>query len=142
MFPHLLPLELLLFTSCAYAYIPLSDAFLGNVTALDHDALLSPILIPRVPGSKGHSSVQHHFFDFFSTNLPKWKMEWYNSTATAEAGTEVPIANLVVRREPPWTKPGQANWLTLAAHYDSKAIPVGSIGATDAVTCAMLMRKL
>lgn len=142
MFSHFFPVELLVFISCVSAYAPLSDAFLGNVSALNYEALLSPILIPRVPGSVGHTSVQHHFVDFFNINLPKWNLEWYNSTAKTQAGTDVAIANLVVRREPPWTKPGQANWLTLAAHYDSKTIPGGSIGATDGVTCAMLMRKL
>ena len=135
------PLLLLIFTSCTNAYIPLSDAFLKNVSALDYDTLLKPILIPRVPGSVGHTSVQHHFVNFFSTNLPKWELEWYNSTEITQDGADVPVANLVFRREPPWTKPGQANWLTLAAHYDSKTVPVGEIGARDGVTCAILMRK-
>ena len=32
------------------------------------------------------------------------------------------------------------NWLTLAAHYDSKNVPEGFVGATDsAVPCAILM---
>ena len=129
----------------AYAYKPLSDGFLQNISSggLDFDPnygkLLSPILIPRVPGSEGHSVVQHHFVNFFSTELPRWTLEWYNSTATV-AGIEVPIANLVFQREPPWTKPGQANWLTLAAHYDSKDLPHGFVGATDgAIPCAVLM---
>lgn len=53
---------------------------------------------------------------------------------------KVPFANLIFKREPPWTKPGEANLLTLAAHYDSRAIPDGFIGATDsAASCAILM---
>jgi hypothetical protein len=55
-------------------------------------------------------------------------------------GTDVAIENLVFQREPPWTKEGQANWLTLAAHYDSKNVPGKYIGATNsAVPCAVLM---
>jgi len=106
-----------------------------------HGSLLSPILIPRVPGTEGHAAVQHHFVNFFSTELPRWTIEWYNSTTTTSAkGAAVPISNIVFKREPPWTKPGQANWLTLAAHYDTKQIPNNFVGATDsAVPCAILM---
>ena len=52
----------------------------------------------------------------------------------------MPFQNLIFKREPPWVKPGQANLLTLVAHYDSKIAPEGFIGATDsAAPCAMLM---
>jgi glutaminyl-peptide cyclotransferase len=129
-----------------YAYKPLSDSFLRNISSggsdfdPDYGTLLSPILIPRVLGTAGHSTVQRHFVNFFSTELPRWTIEWYNSTSRTPAGAEVPIANLVFKREPPWTKQGQANWLTLAAHYDSKNMPEGFVGATDsAVPCAILM---
>lgn len=129
-----------------YAYKPLSDSFLRNISSggsdfdPDYGTLLSPILIPRVPGTAGHSTVQHHFVNFFSTELPRWTIEWYNSTSRTPTGAAIPIANLVFKREPPWTKPGQANWLTLAAHYDSKNVPEGFVGATDgAVPCAILM---
>jgi glutaminyl-peptide cyclotransferase len=105
----------------------------------ENGRLLSPILKPRVPGSEGHAAVQQHFVGFFATELPAWTLEWHNSTAIV-AGLEVPIASLVFRREPPWTRLGQANWLTLAAHYDSKILPHGYVGATDgAVPCAVLM---
>ena len=129
-----------------YAYTPLSDSFLRNISSggsdfdPDYGTLLSPILIPRVLGTAGHSTVQRHFVNFFSTELPRWRIEWYNSTLRTPAGAEVPIANLVFKREPPWTKQGHANWLTLAAHYDSKNVPEGFVGATDsAVPCAILM---
>lgn len=53
---------------------------------------------------------------------------------------KVPFANLIFKREPPWTKPGQANLLTLVAHYDSRSQPEAFVGATDsAVSCAILM---
>ncbi|KAF2191016.1 hypothetical protein K469DRAFT_732530 [Zopfia rhizophila CBS 207.26] len=130
------------------AYKPLSDSFLRNVPSGDSDfniengTLLAPILIPRVPGTPGQSKVQHHFVDFFRTELPKWTIEWQNSTSTTPAtgNVEVPFANLIFKREPPWTKPGQANLLTLVAHYDSKYQPGGFVGATDsAAPCAVLM---
>ncbi|CAL3971392.1 unnamed protein product [Diplocarpon coronariae] len=128
------------------AYTPLGPDFLRNLTAATPDLdpvtgrLLSPILVPRVPGSAGHAAVQHHLVDFFRAELPRWKQEWFNSTAVSAAGAAVAISNLVVSREPPWTKPGQANWLTLAAHYDSPTLPAGAVGAADgAVPCAILM---
>ena len=53
---------------------------------------------------------------------------------------DLPFTNMIFKREPPWTGPGQANLLTLVAHYDSKLTPEGFIGATDsAVPCAILM---
>jgi glutaminyl-peptide cyclotransferase len=129
-----------------YAYKPLSDSFLRNISSgssdfdPDHRTHLSEILIPRAVGTAGHATVQRHFVNFFSAELPRWTMEWYNSTTITPMDVEVPIANLVFKREPPWTKQGQANWLTLAAHYDSKIFPVGFVGATDsAVPCAILM---
>lgn len=137
----------LLFLSVA-AYKPLSDSFLRAVPDpgadfdINNGALLAPILIPRVPGTEGSLKVQHHFVDFFQRELPKWTVEWQNSTAKTPAtgSTDVPFANIIFKREPPWTKVGQANLLTLVAHFDSKLTPTGFIGATDsAVPCAVLM---
>ncbi|CZR66818.1 related to glutaminyl cyclase (glutaminyl-peptide cyclotransferase) [Phialocephala subalpina] len=128
-----------------YAYKPLSNNFLRRIPSGGSDfdplygSLLSPILIPRIPSTVGHSTVQHHFVDFFSKELPRWTIKWYNSTSRTSSGTEIPISNLVFEREPPWTKQGQANWLTLAAHYDSKILPEELVGATEAVPCAILM---
>ncbi|KAF1947942.1 hypothetical protein EJ02DRAFT_391371 [Clathrospora elynae] len=130
------------------AYKPLSDSFLRAIPspgdAIDpaNGTLLAPILIPRVPGTPGQITVQHHFVDYFSTSLPNWSIEWQNSTSKTpvSGGKELPFANLIFKREPPWVKPGQANLLTLVAHYDSKYRPEGFVGATDsAAPCAMLM---
>ncbi|KAH9885554.1 glutaminyl-peptide cyclotransferase [Xylariomycetidae sp. FL2044] len=131
------------------AYTPLSDNFLKQVPsgAEDFDIhtgkLLAPILIPRVSGTPGAAAAQRHFVDFFARELPAWDVEWHNSTATTPAtgDRQVPFANLVFRREPPWVRgPGQSNLLTLVAHYDSKYRPEGFVGATDsAVPCAILM---
>jgi glutaminyl-peptide cyclotransferase len=144
----LLPLLNLLLTSVA-AYQPLSDDFLRNITINDADfdiqnagGLLAPILIPRVPGTPGQVKAQEHLASFFRTQLPKWDVTWQNSTSTTPATgkKQIPFANIIARREPPWTKPGQANYLTLVAHYDSKIQPDGFIGATDsAVPCAVIL---
>lgn len=145
----LLTLLVVLFLSTATtAYKPLSDSFLRAVPGpgpdfdIHNGALLAPILIPRVPGTPGSLQVQHHFVDFFRRELPKWTIEWQNSTAKTPAtgAADVPFANIIFKREPPWTKVGQANLLTLVAHFDSKLTPEGFIGATDsAVPCAVLM---
>ncbi|KAK3313541.1 glutaminyl-peptide cyclotransferase [Apodospora peruviana] len=143
---------ILLFTTIpngASAYKPLSDNFLRQIPAADDGdfdihtgQLLAPILIPRVPGTEGQRQVQQHFVSFFRKNLPKWEIIWQNSTSTTPAtgDRQIPFANLIFRRTPPWTKPGQSGLLTLVAHYDSKMKPEGFIGAIDsAAPCAVLM---
>ncbi|KAI8937059.1 hypothetical protein NX059_006278 [Plenodomus lindquistii] len=146
-FPSFLT-SLLLLQTPTEAYKPLSDSFLRAIPSPGHaidpqtGSLLAPILIPRVPGTPGQVAVQHHFVNYFQTELPHWTIEWHNSTAHTpiSGGAELPFANLVFKREPPWVKPGQANLLTLVAHYDSKYQPDGFIGATDsAAPCAMLL---
>jgi glutaminyl-peptide cyclotransferase len=141
-------LHLLLLVVCVTAYTPLSDNFLklvpdgGSDFDIDNGKLLAPILIPRVSGTEGAVKTQNHFVSFFQKELPKWKIEWHNSSSkTPVSGDkQIPFANLIFKREPPWVKPGQANLLTLVAHYDSKYRPEGFIGATDsAVPCAILM---
>jgi glutaminyl-peptide cyclotransferase len=131
-----------------HAYKPLSDGFLRAIPSPGEDiewrdgSLLAPLLFPRVPGTPGQAKAQHHFVKYFQDHLPKWSMEWQNSTSRTpiSGGAELPFANLIFKREPPWVKPGQANLLTLVAHYDSKYHPEGFIGAIDsAAPCAMLM---
>ncbi|KAL1839181.1 hypothetical protein VTJ49DRAFT_1800 [Mycothermus thermophilus] len=136
----------------ADAYTPLSTSLLKSLPqpkTSDYDitsgSLLAPLLIPRVPGTEGQLRAQSHLADFFRTHLPQWELLWQNSTSTTPAtgSTQVPFANLILRREPPWTKrrgPGEAGYLTLVAHYDSKREPEGFVGATDsAAPCAVLM---
>jgi hypothetical protein len=132
----------------AKAYKPLSDSFLRAIPSPGQDidpkdgGLLAPILIPRVPGTPGQIVAQQHFVNYFQQQLPNWSLDWQNSTSTTPTSgdTELPFANLIFKREPPWVKPGQANLLTLVAHYDSKYQPDGFIGATDsAAPCAMMM---
>lgn len=138
--PFLLPLSA--------AYTPLSDETLKGLPGPGDDfdihtgALLAPILIPRVPGTPGSTKVLNHFVDFFQTTLPKWNLEFQNSSSTTPTsnGELVPFVNLIATRDPPWAQPGNVGRLALVAHYDSKLTPHGFIGATDsAAPCAMLM---
>ena len=143
-----LALTLCLLCTNALAYQVLSDKSLSQLPsgARDFDinsgALLSPILIPRVPGTEGWRKVQTHLISFFTTNLPEWKLEWQNSTSkTPVTGDrEIPFQNLIFTRDPPWTTPGDVSRLALVAHYDSLYNPEGFIGAIDsAAPCAMLL---
>jgi glutaminyl-peptide cyclotransferase len=132
----------------ATAYTPLSDETLQNLPAAGPDfdvnsgSILAPILIPRVPGTPGSTAVQQHFVEWFKTNLPEWTVEFQNSTSRTPAtgNRDVPFANIIVTRDPPWTRSGDVGRLALVAHYDSKLTPAGFIGATDsAAPCAMIM---
>ncbi|CAK7199651.1 hypothetical protein SEUCBS139899_002334 [Sporothrix eucalyptigena] len=138
-----------------FAYKPLSDNFLRQVPAASDTELdpvtgdlLAPFLQVRPPDSEGHADIQDHLVQFFARELPDWTVEWQNSTTytsgkSQKGGKFVAHhrSNLVFRREPPWTRPGQANLLTLAAHYATPVTaPAGYLGATDAaVSCALLL---
>src|ERR1700722_1303751 len=115
--PSILLYFLLLFSAYldggVWAYTVLSDNTLKNLPAAGADfdihngTLLAPLLIPRVPGTPGSTAAQQHLIDFFSTQLPKWTIEYQNSTSkTPMTGDrEVPFVNLIMTRDPPWTKP-------------------------------------
>jgi glutaminyl-peptide cyclotransferase len=127
---------------------PLSDESLRNIPIAGSDfdiktgSILAPILIPRVPGTPGSQQVQQHFVDWFATHLPKWSVTYQNSTGKTPAtgDKQVPFVNIIITRDPPWTKPGDVGRLALVAHYDSKLDPPGFIGAIDsAAPCAMIM---
>ncbi|KAF2964631.1 hypothetical protein GQX73_g8950 [Xylaria multiplex] len=134
----------------ALAYAELSDTTLQNIPSgadvlnPHTGALLSPILVPRVPGTPGSTAVQHHIADFFARELPLWRLEWQNSTSRTPATgtTDIPFMNLIFTRDPPWTKGnGDVGRLALVAHYDSLYKPEGFIGAMDsAAPCAILMQ--
>lgn len=148
--------SLLAFPLHGLAYKPLSDNFLKQVPSVS-DAeldpttgeLLMPFLQPRAPGSEGHADIQDHLVQHFAAYLPEWTMEWQNATTYTQDPKDKKKkfvahhrSNLVFRREPPWTRPGQANLLTLAAHYatPSVGVPAEYLGATDAaVSCALLL---
>ncbi|KAL4984041.1 hypothetical protein BDW68DRAFT_24739 [Aspergillus falconensis] len=144
-------LAVLYFLLPSNAYRDVSD---GTLKALPrpgkdfdiHDgAILSPILIPRVPGTAGSTAVLNHFADFFRTSLPNWNVEFQNSTSTTPVsdGKEVPFVNFIAYRDPPFAAKGDVGRLTLVAHYDSKYEPEGFIGAIDsAAPCAMIMHAM
>ncbi|PHH73000.1 hypothetical protein CDD82_5696 [Ophiocordyceps australis] len=127
---------------------PLDDTDLGRIPSPGQELdakgskLLTPLLIPRVPGTQGSLDAQRHLVDFFTSTLPKWQLQWQNSTSKTPAtgDRDVPFANLIFRRDPPGVPVGDVSRLTLVAHYDSKLTPEGFIGATDsAAPCAMMM---
>src|SRR5947199_3380055 len=66
-------------------------------------ALLSPILIPRVPGTPGSTAVLNHFVDFFRASLPAWNITFQNSTSKTPlpGSKEFPFVNLIATRDPP-----------------------------------------
>ena len=133
------------------AYEILSDESLKTLPRPNNDfdihsgALLSPILRPRVPGTDGHTAVLNHFADYFQTTLPKWRVEYQNSTSKTPVskGKDVPFVNFIAARDPPWAAVGDVGRLTFVAHYDSKLEPEGFIGAIDsAAPCAMIMHAM
>ncbi|KAK4986444.1 hypothetical protein LTR66_007867 [Elasticomyces elasticus] len=132
----------------ALTYNTLSNTTLASLPSPGTDfdirtgAILAPILVPRVPGTPGQTTVQHHFLNFFRTQLPKWNVTMQNSTSTTptSGGKELPFVNIVATRDPPWAKEGETGRLSLVAHYDSKSTPEGFIGATDsAAPCAIIL---
>jgi hypothetical protein len=135
----------------AQAYEKLSDDTLKAIPRPNQDfdihtgAILSPILQTRVPGTAGHTAVLQHFVDFFQTTLPKWEIDFQNSTAKTPVsnGKDVPFINFIATRDPPGVRIGDVARLTLVAHYDSKLEPEGFIGAIDsAAPCAMIMHAM
>lgn len=144
----LLALPLALRASLAYTDLG-NDAlqslsvYSDDFSVTNDDGLLAPILIPRVPGTEGNAKVLQHFHDFFTKNLPDWKLVFQNSSSTTptSGGKEIPFRNLIATRDPPWVKgEGEVGRLALVAHFDSKLEPKNFIGATDsAAPCAMLL---
>ena len=132
----------------ATAYTPLPDDVLAAIPSAGTDfdittgALLAPILIPRIPGTDNSIFTQNHFLTFFKTQLPAWTIQIHNSTSKTPAtgDADVPFANLIFRRDPPWASEGDVNRLTLVAHFDTLREPEGFVGAIDsAAPCAALM---
>jgi glutaminyl-peptide cyclotransferase len=114
------------------AYASLSDDSLRILPlpgAEDFDiytgALLSPILIPRVPGTAGSAAVLNHFVNFFRTSLPDWNITFQNSTSQTplHGNKELPFVNLIATRDPPWSNPGDVGRLSLVAHTIRNSSP-------------------
>ncbi|KAI9889290.1 MAG: hypothetical protein M1814_005597 [Vezdaea aestivalis] len=128
-------------------YAPISDDTLRSLPHVESSfalssSLLSPLLVPRVPGTPGHDQVLSYLVAHLESNLPKWKFELHNSTSTTPAfgSRQIPFTNIIATRDPPWTREGEVGRLALVAHYDSKYTPEGFIGATDsAAPIAMIL---
>lgn len=96
-------------------------------------SLLQPILRPRVPGTTGSVEVQEHIAS--ALHSAGWTVKRERFVAQTPLG-QVPMSNLVASKSH-GSRPARR---TLAAHYDSKRLPEGFIGATDsAVPCAILL---
>lgn len=109
---------------------------------IQNGPILAPILIPRVAGTENSTKVLNHFIQFWRNELPEWTVKIQNSTSKTptHGDQDVPFHNFIATRHPPWIAEGNAGYLTLVAHYDSKYKPDGFIGATDsAAPCAMIM---
>ncbi|KAI1349926.1 glutaminyl-peptide cyclotransferase [Xylaria sp. FL0043] len=126
------------------------DAFQGNI--------LSPILQPRVPGSKGSLAVRRHIVKFFREQLPSWDVELQESSSlvpspvlSATGPRVVSFVNIIATRDPRPATIRTTNRLVIAAHYDSKlgdgrigengeALFEDFVGATDsAAPCAIML---
>jgi hypothetical protein len=144
-------LPVLALTTLARAFAPLSASSLQSLPRANladfsitggSSSLLSPILIPRVPGTPGSEKVRQHFFSFFREQLPAWNVSTQTShqTTPLSKGKTVPFVNVIATRDPPGQREGDVGRIVLVAHYDSKLTPKGFIGATDsAAPCAVLL---
>lgn len=131
----------------------LNDTALEKVLAPDmspwldinsNQSLLSRILTPRVSGTPEIVKVREMLAQPFRKAKDKYgNPKWHIEIAPFEARTPLGVrtfANVVLTRDP-----NAARKLVLAAHYDSKYFPPGSleegfVGATDsAFPCAMLV---
>lgn len=101
--------------------------------------LLTPLLVPRVSGTQGATDVLEWMKTYLSKNLTGWKVEEDRFTARTPIA-DVEFVNLIATMDPPGFDESSVGRLVLAAHYDSKMMPPGFIGATDSsVPCALLL---
>lgn len=120
------------------------SSFIGTLPSLslldkDHGPLLTPLLVPRVSGTQGAKDVFDWLQTHLSRNLTGWKVEEDRFTAATPLA-DVEFVNLIATMDPPGVPESEVTRLVLAAHYDSKMMPPGFIGATDSsVPCAILL---
>ena len=127
-------------------FAPLGDValiprLLDAAPLLDHRdsaSLLSRILVPRVPGTAASQRVADALLAPFEASSKSGGLGWHIERLPFVAQTphgKQSMTNLVVTKNP-----ASPRRLTLAAHYDSKIMPKGFIGATDsAAPCAILV---
>jgi len=117
--------------------LKISDSALLKISNLSNSAhfmkTLDKILIPRVPGTEGHSKVR----DFIIESMEE--LEWQ---VDRDAFTDsTPFGNIRFENIIATQNPLAERFLVLACHYDSKYFKKFEfLGATDsAVPCAMLI---
>ncbi|XP_013878295.1 glutaminyl-peptide cyclotransferase-like a [Austrofundulus limnaeus] len=102
---------------------------------------LRPILIERLPGTKGSLAVQQHITSTLSSLSAGWAVDLDSFRSPTPRG-QVTFTNVVATLDPTARRR-----LLLACHYDSKALPPDPrapervfLGASDsAVPCAMIL---
>ncbi|KAG7483931.1 hypothetical protein MATL_G00043570 [Megalops atlanticus] len=102
---------------------------------------LRPILIERLPGTKGSQAVREHIISQLSLLSAGWSVEVDSFTSPTPHG-QITFSNVLAVLDP-----SVPRRLLLACHYDSKALPVTPgalrrvfLGASDsAVPCAMIL---
>jgi len=102
------------------------------VSSTSFKNLLTPLLIPRVPGEDGNVKAREYMVAFLEDL--GWNIELDEFTQDTVVGIKT-FVNIIATYHP-----DSPRRLVVAAHYDSKLSPAGFIGATDsAVPCAMLL---
>ncbi|XP_054901574.1 glutaminyl-peptide cyclotransferase-like a [Poeciliopsis prolifica] len=102
---------------------------------------LRPILIERLPGTRGSLAVQQHITSTLSSLSAGWSVDLDSFRSPTPRG-QVTFTNVVAVLDP-----AAPRRLLLACHYDSKALPPDPrapervfLGASDsAVPCAMIL---
>lgn len=116
----------------------LSDDQLQRVATLsdmrDFDAILDPILVPRVVGSANHERVKQFIVDQMASL--NWDVEVNKFDDRTPFGKKT-FANIIAT-----LNPNSQRRLVLACHYDSKFSASDTfLGATDsAVPCSMMIK--
>lgn len=109
------------------------DATLATRLSLANNisgSLLQPFNITRTPGSIGSAKVQNFLYRHFES----LQSDWLSETQSFSAGGHN-FTNLVFT-----LGANASSYMMIAAHYDSKILPNGFIGATDsAASCAILL---
>ncbi|KAI9140398.1 hypothetical protein BKA69DRAFT_510496 [Paraphysoderma sedebokerense] len=93
---------------------------------------LQPILIPRVPSTDNNTKVREFLVSTLKSLNYHVEIDEFNSATPVGPKS---FANVIATKYP-----NAKNKLLLSAHFDSKILPEGFIGATDsAVPCAILL---
>nr|XP_029481916.1 glutaminyl-peptide cyclotransferase-like [Oncorhynchus nerka] len=107
-------------------------------------SLLRPILVERLPGTRGSRRVREHIYSHLEFLSAGWSLEVDSFNSATPKGL-ITFSNLLAVLDP-----SAPRRLLLACHYDSKVMPPASktpdgplrrfLGASDAaVPCAMIL---